>query len=211
MIGQIAENFPSSSYAAIPKGLFNYGAAGVNGWGSLCGVPNAGAALLKIVTNDSNVIDVYLRWYEKTAFPSNAAYEDWADGGWTISDVSKQPKDGTPMAVPKSLLCHASIGRWLDAAGGAEGAWVTTKFGGNAENARGSRCAELIYDNMYKCVELINDFMAGGDTIPKAEFDPSVDACLTSGCHGGQVDAPVADCAPLILRGKMKCDESCHQ
>jgi hypothetical protein len=210
VIGQIADNFPSSSYAAIPKSLFNYGGGGVNAWRNLCGVPNGGAAMLKIVTGNGNVIDEYMAWYERTAFPTNAAYEDWAGGGWTISDASKQPKDSAPQAVAKSLLCHSSHGRWLEAAGGAEGAWVTAEFAGNAGAAGSDRCAKLVYDCVYKLVELVNDFMAG--TIPTPVLDPSVDACLTSGCHGGAggYDQAILDCAPHVA-GKMKCDESCHQ
>lgn len=210
MIGQLAENYPDSAYNQIPKGLFNFGGGGVNAWRNICGVPNGGAAMLKIVTGDSNVIDQYMRWYEKTAFPTNAAYEDYADGGWTLP-AAAVPKNNAPKAVPNTLLCHASHGRWLQAAGGPKGAWVTKQFGGNVSLAGSDRCAKLVYDCVYKMVELINEFMSGATIAPPA-LDPSVNTCLTSGCHGGAggYDQEILDCAPHV-QGKMKCDESCHQ
>lgn len=209
MLGQLADSFTGSLYNQIPRGLFNFGGGGVNAWRSICGVANGGAAMLKIVTNSGAVIDEYLAWFERTAFPTNAAFEDYDAGGWTLTGAAV-PKDNAPASVGKGLLCHATHGRWLEAAGGHDGAWVTTQFAGNAGAAGSDRCAKLVYDCVYKMAELINAWAAG--TIPTPVLDPSVDTCLTSGCHGGAgaYDQAIIGCAPHVA-GKMKCDESCHQ
>lgn len=208
MIGQLAAQFPDSLYNQIPRGLFNYGGGGVNAWRNICGVANGGAAMLKIVTNDGNTIDQYLTWFERTPFPSNAAYEAYDAGGWTLTG-KQVPKDNAPSSVGKGLLCHSTHGRWLEAAGGADGAWVATQFAGNVGDAGSDRCAKLVYDCVYKVCELINAWAVG--PVAAAKLDPSVGMCLTSGCHGGAgaYDQEIIDCAPHVS-GKMKCDESCH-
>jgi hypothetical protein len=210
VLGALAERFPDSMYSKIPKGLFNFGGGGVNAWRSICGSPNGGAAMLKIVTGNGNVIDEYLTWYERTAFPSNDTYTSFAKGDWTIPDPAKYPKNKAPMAVPKGILCHASLGRWTEAAGGLNGAWVKTQFAGNLDLAASDRCGKLVFDCVYKLTQLVNDWAA--DVIPTPTLDPAVGTCLTSGCHGGAggYDPLVIECAPSV-KGKMKCDEACHQ
>ena len=205
MIGQLAANYPGSVYDQMVRGSFNYGAGGVAAWRSLCGVPNGGMAMLTQIGAPAKVKDEYFAWYERTPFPTNAAYEDWAAGGWTVTTA---PKDNAPSAVPKSLLCHASHGRWLEAAGGPEGAWVTTQFAGNVVTAGADRCSKLVYNCVYKLCELINAWMAATPVLPTAALDPSVAACMT--CHAGGYDAATDQCVPEVT-GKMKCDESCHQ
>ncbi len=215
MIGQLAANYPSTLYNQIPRGIFNYGGGGVNAWRSICGGPNAGSALLAAVGAPTSVKDAYMAWYEGFAFPSNAAYTAYAAGGWTLT--GKQiPKNNAPQAVPKSLLCHSSHGRWTEAAGGSEGAWVQTQFAGSLGDAGSDRCGKLVFDCVTKLAELINAWKATpadwpSTTIP-GTLDPSVATCLTGGCHGGAgaYDPEIIDCAPEVA-GKMKCDESCHQ
>jgi hypothetical protein len=156
--------------------------------------------------------------------PSDAAYDDYASGTWTpggtatggwgsASNQLPIPRADTPQAIPKTLLCHASHGRWLEAAGGAEGAWVAS-FPGADQAAKvgaagGDRCSKLVYDCVFKLATLINDWKAG--TLPSGALDPSVATCLTAGCHGSQYDPlDPENCAPEVA-GKMKCNESCHQ
>lgn len=143
MIGQLAANYPATLFNQIPRGMFNYGGGGVNAWRNICGGPNGGSALLALINAPTAVKDEYNAWYERTLFPSNAAFDVWNAGGWTVNTA---PKTGAPQAVPKSLLCHASHGRWLAAAGGEEGAWVQTQFAGNVGNAGADRCSKLVYD-----------------------------------------------------------------
>lgn len=207
IIGALADKFPSSAYAQIPKGLFNYGGGGVNAWRSICGCPNGGAAMLKQVGAPGKVIDEYLAWYERTPFPTNNTYLSAQKGDWTPVVM---PKDNAPMAVPNGILCHASVGRWVEASGGSTGAWAKKHFGGDIVKSSSDRCGKLCFDTVYKLAELINDWMAGAP-LPSGASDPSVATCLTGGCHGGVYDNVIDDaCAPEVL-GKMKCDESCHQ
>lgn len=208
MIGQLAANYPDSAYNQVARGIFNFGGGGVNGWRSICGVPNGGSAMLKMIGAPTKVMDEFMAWYERTPFPTNATFVDWNAGGWTVSTA---PKSGAPQAVPKSLLCHASHGRWLEAAGGVEGAWVMSEFAGNVGTAGADRCSKLVYDNVYKLCELINDWMATPSVLPSGALDPSVGGCLTNGCHGSTYDPlDPENCAPEV-NGKTKCDESCHQ
>lgn len=207
MIGQIAANFPSSLFNQIPRGLFNYGAGGVNAWRNICGGPNGGSALLAQLGAPTSVKDEFNAWYERTLIPSNAAYVDWNAGGWTVNTT---PKNNAPQAVPESLLCHASHGRWLAAAGGEEGAWVS-QFTGADQTAKitaagADRCSKLVYDCVYKLCQLINDWKAG--TTPTGTLDPSVAACFQ--CHGAVDPLDTENCAPEIS-GKMKCTDTCHQ
>lgn len=207
MIGQIAANFPSSLYNQIPKGMFNYGAGGVNAWRNICGGPNGGSALLTLLGAPTSVKDEFNAWYERTYFPSNAAYDDWAAGGWTVNTA---PKNNAPKAIPQSLLCHASHGRWLDAAGGEEGAWVATFTGADTAAkitaAGADRCSKLVYDCVYKLCQLINDWKAG--TTPTGALDASVAQCFQ--CHGSFDPLDTENCAPEVA-GKMKCTDTCHQ
>jgi len=211
VLGQIAENFPGTLFNQVPKGLFNFGGAGINSWRSTCGVPIGTGALLAQLGAPQNVKDELFAWYEKTPLPTEAcrtSYEkgDWETPGWTFV----VPKKNIPHAVPKTLLCHASLGRWVEAAGGPDGAWVKT-FGTGTDaitKAASDRCGKLVYDMVQKLAELINDWKAG---VPIAgTLDPAVATCLTAGCHGGNYDVMVENCAPHV-NGKMKCDESCHQ
>ncbi|MHB1018421.1 MAG: hypothetical protein ACYC2X_11130 [Coriobacteriia bacterium] len=197
----------------MPKGAFNFGGAGINSWRSTCGVPIGVGALLRQVGAPQNVMDEQFAWYEKTPLPTEACREsyekgDWEAPGWTFV----VPKANIPQAVPKTLLCHASLGRWVEAAGGPSGAWVKT-FGTGTDSivkAASDRCGKLVYDNVYKLATLINDWMAKSLPVGTGALDPAVTTCLTAGCHGGNYDVMVENCAPHV-NGKTKCDESCHQ
>ncbi|MDO8847855.1 MAG: hypothetical protein Q7W51_05665 [Coriobacteriia bacterium] len=207
MIGQIAANYPSSLFNQVPRGLFNYGAGGVNAWRNICGGPNGGSALLAQLGAPTSVKDEFNAWYERTLFPSNAAFVDWNAGGWTVTTA---PRTGAPQAEPQSLLCHASHGRWLDAAGGEEGGWVASFPGADAAAKVGAagadRCSKLVYDCVYKLCELINNWKAG--TMPTGALDPSVAACF--GCHGSVDPLDPENCAPEVA-GKMRCTDTCHK
>ena len=217
MIGQLAANFPGSLWDLVPKGSFNYGGGGVNAWRSICGGPNGGSALLAQLGAPTSVKDEYNAWYERNAFPSNAAYEDYASGTWTPGGLATAgwgtasnqlipPRDNAPTSKPKSLLCHASHARWITAAGGENGAWITSApaANGGPAAAGADRCSKLVYDCVYKLCTLINDWKAG--TLPSGALDPSAQAtgCMNPSCHAGTA-------AAVEVAGKTKCTESCHK
>ncbi|MCE5190819.1 MAG: hypothetical protein LLG08_03540 [Actinomycetia bacterium] len=227
MIGQLAANYPGSVWDQIPKGTFNFGGGGVNAWRSICGGPNGGSALLAQLGAPANVKDEYNAWYEKTAIPSEAAYLDYKSGTWAPQGASGAltwvdsggagatilaPLPKTPKAVPASLLCHASHGKWLTAAGGATGYWVKKVgtvqgvTGAAAVAAAGSdRCAKLVYDCVFKLASLINDWKAGV-TIP-GTLDPQTVGCMSTSCHGSTTGI---EGTPFLSGGKSKCSP-CHE
>lgn len=218
MIGQLAGNFSGSVFDQVPKGSFNFGGGGVNGWASICGGPNGGGALLGQLNAPTSVKDEYFRWYETNAFPSNAAYDDFASGTWTPAGTAKSgwgtagtqvqpPANNAPRSKAKSLLCHASYTKWVKAAGGNTGYWMTNfpAASGGPAAATSDRCAKLVYDCVYKLATLINDWKAG--TLPAGTIDPSAQAtgCMNTSCHSDTAGSA------LRSRGKVQCTESCHQ
>lgn len=220
MIGQLAANFPGSTWDSIPKGSFNYGAGGVNAWRSICGGPNGGSALLAQLGAPTAVKDEFNAWYERNLFPSNGAYEDFAGGTWTpggtatggwgtAANMLIPPRTGAPQAKPNSLLCHASHARWEEAAGGYYGNWIQTApaANGGIAGAGADRCSKLVYDCVKKLCELINAWQAG--TLPTGALDPSATAagCMNSSCHNGGTPATAA----RPVNGKMKCTDACHE
>jgi hypothetical protein len=218
VIGQLAANFPGSTWDQIPKGCFNYGGGGVNSWGSICGGANAGSALLAQLGAPTVVKDEFLAWYERNAFPNNDAYLDYASGTWTpggsatggwgiASNQLAIPGNGAPRSKAHSILCHASWTEWFKAAGGETGNWVATTYAGNSSNAASDRCAKLVYDCVFMLANLINDWKATPSVLPTGALDSSAQAtgCMNPSCH---VQSPAA---AFESRGKTACVDSCHK
>lgn len=220
MIGQLALNFTGSTWDQVPKGSFNFGGGGVNAWGSICGGPNGGSALLAQLGAPTAVKDEFNAWYERNAFPSNDAYMDYASGTWTpggsatggwgtASNQLAIPSNGAPKSAAKSLLCHASYTKWVKAAGGERGAWIANypAANGGPTAATGDRCAKLVYDCVFKLATLINDWKATPSVLPSGAIDVSATTagCMNASCHGNNRTSA------LETRGKMQCTDSCHE
>jgi hypothetical protein len=184
----------------MPKGAFNFGGGGVNSWGSICGGPNGGSAVLAQLGAPTSLKDEFLRWYETTSIPSNACYEDYAansgtwvpPGGWVGAVI---PLNNSPKSTALSILCHASSTKWRIAAKG-------TAFQGQDSD----RCGKLVYDCVFKLATMINEWKAG--TFVQTYFpDASTTAssCMNASCHNS------ASGAGAYTRGKTQCTESCHQ
>lgn len=192
----------------MPKGLFNFGGGGVNAFGSLCGVPLGAAALLAQLGAPQNVKNRLMHWYETTAMPSNACYEDYASGLWTPGGTSGGvwggatgltiPTNNVPMSRSDSVLCHVSLTKWRAA---AEGYMAKTRVDGTSD-----RCGKLCYDMGVFLVGLLNDWKAGvvidGTVAPSA----TVAGCKNPSCHGGPV---VDENCPTTAQGIMDC-KPCH-
>ena len=212
IVGVLASRFPTT-WGLIPMGMFNYGGGGVNAYGSICGCPNGGSALLQQIGATTAMKMNFMWWYEKTALPSNAAYLDYATGTWTPGGTATGgwgPFVGTPsnqMAVPfnncpnsvaKEILCHVSLTRWRAAAD----RWLTVV----GVDTQVDRCAKLCYDSVYYLATLINTWKAGGTIDGSVSPDASATGCKNPSCHGGPVVS--ADC-PVTAQGSMQCS-GCH-
>jgi len=152
----IAERL-GTPYTAFPFSLFSYGAAGVAGWGTLCGTLNgAAAAFMLLSAQPGALITALYSWYEREAIP------DFVPNGARYPNVP---------VVAGSVLCHASIARWCEASG---------KRLNSPERAE--RCGALSASVARKAVALLNAQAAGSFAVPA--LDPAVGTCL--GCHGGR-------------------------
>lgn len=219
IIGALAAAETTANFAKLPRGTFNYGGGGINTWRSICGCTNAGAAMLKIVTNNGPMIDEFLTWYEKTLLPTNATYLDYAAGGWTpgagvnvagLAAGKTATWGGTGCAVPynnapkskaQSVLCHSSLTNWRLVAS----TWEATK-----PAAQSDRCGKLCYDVVYKLATMINAWMAG--TNFAGTLDASINSCgegSGSACHGATNSGGLINGGHPYAQGKMKCTP-CH-
>lgn len=207
IVGQLATNYPAT-WGMVPKGLFNYGGGGVNGWGIICGIPNAGVAVLTQLGAPTNVKDHFLRWYEHAALPSNDCYVDYKSGLWTPGGTSGGvwggagltiPTDNAPRSKAESVTCHASLTKWRTA---ADKYTLASGVDGQSD-----RCGKLCYDCGKYLAQLINDWKAGvainGAVSPAA----SAAGCKNTSCHGSSPVDPLCDA--VTAQGKMNC-KPCH-
>ncbi len=210
VIGALGAMYPAT-WGTFPKGTFNYGGGGINSWRSICGTPNAGAAVLKMVTNDGKAIDEYMAWYEKTALPTSACYDDYAFAIANPADPTRWIPGGsaagvwggtalpipfitTPKNAAGSVLCHASLTAWRVAGGTFE---VTHP------GAQSDRCGKIVYDSVFKQATMINAWMAGGTFV--GALDAEVASCgepTGAACHGVGGNP--------LAQAKMKCSP-CHE
>lgn len=207
VVSQLAANFPAT-WGLIPKGMFNYGGGGVNGYGSICGIPNAGSAVLAQLGAPTNVKNHFLRWYETTALPSNAAREDYESGTWTPGGTSGGVWGGSGLAIPadtlpvsksESVLCHVSLTKWRAA---ADKFTLAAQF-----DHQSNRCGALVYDLGVYLAELLNDWKAG--VVIDGTLSPAASAtgCKNPSCHGSSPVDPLCDA--VTAQGSMNC-KPCH-
>ncbi len=156
LVRGVAERL-GAPYTAFPFGMFTYGAAGVAGWGTLCGALNgAAAALALLAPQPAPLISTLFAWYEQEALP------DFTPGSARFPNVT---------AAAGSVLCHTSIAHWCTASG---------KRTNSPERAE--RCAALSGSVARKTVSLLNAQAAGSVAVPPP--DGATSGCLS--CHGGQ-------------------------
>lgn len=200
MIGQLAEKYPAT-WGLIPKGLFLFGSGGVNSSGAICGNVNGGIAVLTQMGAPTNVKDHFLRWFENTPIPTNAAYVDYRSGAWVPAvgwggTGMPIPLNNAPKVKTGTLTCHGAHTKWKVVAS----SWLAAK--GSAANS--DRCGKTTYDSAYKLATLINEWQAGA-TID-GSLDPQVGStaagCKQAGCHA-------AENPPTGVGGKMRCTP-CH-
>jgi len=218
IVSVFAARFPDT-WGLIPKGMFNYGGGGVNAYGSICGCPNGASALLAQISgtqsagNGANTKTNFMRWYETTALPTNAAYLDFASGTWTPGGSATDgwgptftatatqlatPYDNIPKSAAGEVLCHVSLTKWRAAAD----QWT----GIIGKDAQSDRCGKLCYDAVFYLANLINSWKAGNTIDGSVSAAASATGCKNPSCHGS---SPIAECDAVTAQGSMNCTP-CH-
>lgn len=154
---QVGEPFRS-----FPLEMMRFGATGIGGWGSTCGVVNGCAALIGLFhreqgdkRRDERISDICL-WYESSLLPK-------------FRPAKPAGVDQVGTAVAGSVLCHLSINQWCKAAG-------CDAF--SAE--RRERCRRISADGAMKVVELLNSDTNGPPDF--LDLTEATHACIE--CHG---------------------------
>lgn len=146
-------------WKSFPVDMFRFGAAGVMGWGTLCGAVNGAAASIYLVSKDPvPLIDEVYNWYSQTSLPDYTPINP------------KDPKMETVQTISGSPLCHISTTKWCEASG--------RKF---FTPERGDRCCRLVASTARKTVQLLNAQMAGSFK-PQYAIPAAVQECRS--CHG---------------------------
>ncbi|MCP3941838.1 MAG: twin-arginine translocation signal domain-containing protein [Desulfobacteraceae bacterium] len=141
IVGQLQETVigdPEHPYHGIPLSMMQWGAGGVAGFGSLCGVLNGAGAAIGLACNNSDAkkyISDLLTWYSETALPIYP---------------SPKYKKSHGKSIARSNLCHVSVTNWCLASGYASGS-----------SQRSDRCACLCADTASKVVEMLNSGVGG--------------------------------------------------
>ncbi len=154
---QVGEPFRS-----FPLQMMRYGASGLGGWGSVCGMLNGAAALIGLFypnhkdRDREELLTELCLWYETACLPVYEP-EDCRDIG------SIEPSKAG------SVLCHVSVKQWCRV---------------NECEAfhprRSERCRRLSTDGAIKVVEMLNrDCPSAGDFLDISE---ETHGCLE--CHG---------------------------
>jgi hypothetical protein len=157
LANQVGEPFRS-----FPFQMMRYGASGLGGWGSLCGVVNGGAALIGLFRNGQQdkereeLLAEFCLWYETTALP-------------TYEPAESQVTDPIDASVAGSVLCHISVDRWCKTNG-------CEAF----SPQRSERCRRLSTDGVLKVVELLN--RDAGEPRDFLDISAETHACIE--CHG---------------------------
>jgi hypothetical protein len=208
VIGQLAENYPASNWAKVAKGSFLFGSGGIGGTGAQCGNYLGAGALLAQTGLGGNTTH-FLRWFENTAIPTNAAYLDYRSGTWTPTataagktstwggDGMPIPLNNAPKVKPQTTTCHGAHTKWKVAAA----SWLAAKGSG----ANQDRCGKTTYDSVYKLATMINTVMAGGSLVTAT--DTVVTGCKTAECHGST--STTAGYPPTGVSGVITC-APCH-
>jgi hypothetical protein len=195
VIGQMAENYPTSDWAKIPKGFGNKGSSGLYASGAMCGNPLGAFLVFNMFGVPDVLADAFLRWFEDNPLPTNEAFVDYRSGEWVANFGSDFPLNNAPKVRSGTMSCHGAHTKWKS----VSGSWISYH---GVNRANHDRCRKSTYASLIKMVQLINDWKAGA--LPSVTLDPSVAGCKTSGCHSSN-GYPVGG-----VGGKMKC-QPCHQ
>ncbi|MHB0866379.1 MAG: hypothetical protein ACYC6B_01035 [Thermoleophilia bacterium] len=164
VIGTLQETL-GSPYTNLDLTAFQFGAGGVNGWGTICGTPLGAALTTNIIVGMNGATDVgsqmsndLVAYYASQSMPAYVPLvSDYAAKGGTCPAYMD---GGTiPTSIADSPLCHISVGKWLNAANAAPIHPSYTIKASHVE--RKERCARLSGSMAKKTVELLNAWHAG--------------------------------------------------
>ena len=184
---------PGTNWDYIPHGknsFYKYGAAGINGWGTVCGVPNGCCAYLNLINLHNELADEVLGFYSTTRFPTDLVCKAY-DGSWA-TPIPMADNKVLAHTVAGSPICHVSISKWCYAAG--------VNLADKDEESRGykqDRCGKMCADVAARTAELIN---GAARTFVK---DEKIKHCMS--CHNKKSDTMEA---PAQL-GEVGC-VGCH-
>lgn len=204
MVSQLTENFPSSDWAKVPKSLAQFGSGGINGTGAQCGNYMSAGLLFYHFGMPNTWTAAFLRWFETTPIPSNAAYVDYRNnmatwtppGGWGGTGMPI-PLNNAPKVKSMTTTCHGAHTKWKVAAT----SWLAAMGSG----ANQDRCGKSTYDVCYKVAQMINDYKAGLPVPSSA--DALVSGCKTPACHGST--STTSGYPPTGVSGVITC-QPCH-
>lgn len=183
IIGELADQV-GRPFSSFPFVMMEYGAGGVNGWGSLCGTLNGAAAAIQLLSETpSELIDALYHWHQETPLPTTRPrLPADAQGNYPASEE-------VPSSTAGSILCHIAVSKWSQESG----------FGIHSPQKR-QRCSQTAASVAKKTVELLNrQYGKKFSTIQK----PSNRDQKCVSCHQGL--GSLRDNS----QGKMRCT-SCH-
>ncbi|MFZ5640323.1 MAG: C-GCAxxG-C-C family (seleno)protein [Bacillota bacterium] len=144
----------------IPMDMFQYGAGGAYGWGTLCGALNGTMAVINLASaKHADIGNELIGWYTKFPFPSDK-HESYAKIKKQVTTVANSP------------LCHISISTWANKAG--------EKIN---EKGKKDRCAKLSGDTAAKAAEMLNEALEKGKIVPLYKVPTEYSHCMA--CHQG--------------------------
>lgn len=157
---------------------FQFGSGGIGSTGAQCGNFIAAGAVLNQMGAANSMILHFLRWFETTPLPTNAAYIDYRGGTWTPTlgwggSGMPIPLNNAPKVASETTTCHGAHTKWKVAAS----SWLKAMGAG----ANTDRCGKTTYDTAYKLATMINLWKAG--TAPTAPADPTASCFQPGACH----------------------------
>ena len=178
----------NTDWDLFPIGIYKYGAGGISGWGTVCGILNGVTAVLNLLNLHGKLGHEIVGWYSTTLFPTNLCEDYVAETG----QAAIPDDEVRAHTVSDSPLCHISISKWCRAAGGrvADKSPEGIKY-------KDDRCSKICADTAAKTAELINEYVENGSIVGDYETPDHFADCL--GCHSERKDQV----------GKMDCF-GCH-
>jgi hypothetical protein len=201
--------FPGTDWDNIAYGMHLYGSAGINCWGTLCGIPNGCVAFLNLIGLHGALGGEALGYYSSGFFPTSSIPDLHGDLDYGPSGTLGLPWNWTPIAdidvkaktTSYSPLCHVSISKWCYAA--QVDLNDKTPAGMVYKN---DRCSKICADMAGNMAKLIADYALGNGVVDPYVVPAGTAECKT--CHWKVSDPYSAEQFPAQC-GLMDCTE-CH-